>query len=286
MQLIDTHVHLLHPDRFAYEWCAGVPGLQGTFPLAAYRAAINGAPHAVRVESAVFMEVDVPAAQQEAEAAFFSQLGDKEPGTPALVAVIASARPESPDFPAQLDRLVAIPRLRGLRRVLHTMPDDLALTPLFAANLRRLPAHQLTFDVCTRPRQLPNVISLIRRCPEVQFVLDHCGVPDIAAQELDPWRNYIRQLAELPNVVCKVSGLSGCADPALPLVPQLRPFVEHCCERFGAARLVWGSDWPVCALAFPLAAWLEATAELFAPFSAAEKLRIGVTNAQRLYRLG
>lgn len=282
MQLIDTHVHLLHPGRFSYDWCAGAPALQGPFPLAAYRAAANGAPHAAQVRAALFMEADVPAAQQEAEAAYFAQLCTGEPGAPGLVAVIAGARPESPGFPAQLERLAAQPRIRGLRRVLHTMPDDLALSPLLAENLRRLPAHGLTFDLCTRPHQLPHVITLVQRCPETRFILDHCGVPDIARGALEPWRSYIRQLAALPNVVCKVSGLPGCADPARPLVPQLRPFVEHCCESFGVSRLLWGSDWPV---SFDLPAWLEATAELFAHFSAAEKLQFGVTNAQRLYRL-
>lgn len=286
MQLIDTHVHLLHPERFSYDWCADVPALQGPFPLAAYRAAATAAPHAAQVQGALFMEVDVPAAQQEAEAAFFAGLCGSEPDAPALAAVIAGARPESPEFPAQLERLAANPRIRGLRRVLHTVPDDLPLDPLFAENLRRLPTHGLTFDLCTRPHQLPNVISLVQRCPETRFILDHCGVPDIAAQALDPWRTHIRHLADLPNVVCKISGLPTCADPAQPLVPQLRPFVEHCCESFGAARLVWGSDWPVCNLKSSLPAWLEATAELFAPFSADEKLQIGVTNAQRIYRLG
>ncbi|MBS0631303.1 MAG: amidohydrolase family protein [Verrucomicrobia bacterium] len=282
MQLIDTHVHLLHPERFAYEWCAGVPALQGPFPLAAYRAAASRAPHAAHVQAAVFMEADVPAAQQENEAAYFSALVETETGPLPLIAVIAGARPESPDFPAQLARLAANPRIRGLRRVLHTMPDDFSLAPLLAENLRRLPAHGLTFDLCLRPRQLPNVITLVRRCPETQFILDHCGVPAIARGELDPWRGYIRQLAELPNVVCKISGLPGCADPARPLVPQLRPFVEHCCASFGVSRLLWGSDWPVSP---DLPAWLEATAELFGSFSTAEKLQLGVTNAQRIYRL-
>jgi predicted TIM-barrel fold metal-dependent hydrolase len=285
MHLIDTHVHLLHPDRFAYAWCAGVSGLQGAFRLEDYRAAVAAAPAGVRVESLIFMEADVPAAQQEAEAEFFTALAETDRGQPALTAVIAAAWPESPDFPAQLERLARNPRIRGLRRVLHTMPAELSQSALFAENLRRLPALGLTFDVCARPHLLPHVTKLAQRCPQTQFILDHCGVPDIAAQTLDPWRADIRELAALPNVACKLSGLPYCADPARPLLPQVRPFVGHCIETFGPARTLWGSDWPVCDLGHGLTEWLVATAGFLADYSADEQNLIASANARRIYRL-
>jgi predicted TIM-barrel fold metal-dependent hydrolase len=285
LALIDTHLHLLYPDQFSYEWCAGIPALQGAFTLEDYRKLANGANRRVHIESAIFMEVDVPVAQQAAEADFFARMADRDRGKPPLMAVIASARPESPDFPAQLAKLAADVRVRGLRRVLHTVPDETAQTDRFAENIRLLAPHELTFDLCARPHQLPFLTTLVERCPQVQFVLDHCGVPDIAGGGLDPWRDSIRALAKLPNVACKVSGLASCAAADWPLTPQVQPYFDHCLECFYPERLIWGSDWPVCNLPRSLEAWLDTTADLLGALSEHEQAAIGTGNANRIYRL-
>ena len=62
--------------------------------------------------------------------------------------------------------------------------------------------------------------------------MDHCGVPDVANQALDPWRENIRRMAELPNVNAKISGLVAYAKPDWS-VDDLRPFVEHVIDSFG-----------------------------------------------------
>ncbi len=285
MEFIDTHVHLFYPEHFSYEWCAEVPVLNRAFRLEDYRAAAAKAPAGTRIQSMIFMEADVPAVQQEAEAAFFSQLAGEDRGVPSLTAVIASAWPESADFSAQLARYSRDPRVRGLRRVLHPMPDDLSQSPRFAENLRRLAGSGLTFDLCLRPHLIPAVTGLMARCPATQFVLDHCGVPNIAGGELDPWRTDLRQLAAQPNVTCKFSGLASVCDPARPMTPQVRPYFEHCLECFGPDRIMWGSDWPVCNLTFDLATWLQTTAELLGGLSGPERAAIAIGTAQRIYRL-
>jgi L-fuconolactonase len=80
--------------------------------------------------------------------------------------------------------------------------------------VRELSAFDFSFDLCVRHHQLPAVIELVRRCPEVRFVLDHCGKPAIRERVLDPWRRHIRELAALPNARCKISGLLTEADLA------------------------------------------------------------------------
>lgn len=282
MELIDTHVHLLHPDQFNYEWCAGVPALQGRFGLDDYRMQAANAKGRVNVHSVIFMEADVPVAQQEAETNYFARMADKDRGKPSLIAVIAAAWPESPDFPRQLAKLAGDARVRGLRRVLHTQPDELSQTELFAENLRLLAKCELAFDLCVRPRHLPLVATLAERCPQTQFVLDHCGAPDVAAGELDSWREGIRALAARPNVACKFSGLGSLADPSKPLTPQVRPVFEHCLECFYPERMVWGSDWPVSP---DLKTWCDTTADLLGELSDHEQAAIASGNANRIYRL-
>jgi len=272
--IIDTHLHLIYQDRLRYPWLAGEPKLNRDFPLAEYLAEADK----LGIETALHMEVDVAEADQEAETAFVAGIGAP------VVAAIASCRPENADFPAQLERIAATPFVRGVRRILHTSPDELSQTPLFAENLRRLAQYDLSFDLCVLARQLPIALGLVRACPDVRFVLDHCGVPDIAAQALDPWRDGITRLAALPNVACKISGIVAYA--AADWTPaDLRPYVEHCIEAFGWDRVVWGSDWPVCTLTADLTRWVRATHALTAGCSDSERARLLSLNARRVYRL-
>ena len=272
--IIDTHLHLIYQDRLRYPWLASTPKIDRDFPLQEYL----GEARALGIEAALHMEVDVAAEDQEAETAFVTGLG------PPVIGAIASCRPESAAFPAALDRLAVNPHVRGLRRILHQSPDELGQAPLFAENLRRLAEHDLSFDLCVQGRQLPIAIRLAHACPDVRFILDHCGVPDITAQALDPWREGITAIAALPNVACKISGIVAYAG-ADWTTADLRPYVEHCIQAFGWDRVVWGSDWPVCTLTADLTRWVQATHELTSGCTDHERARLLSLNARRIYRL-
>ncbi|HEX2100919.1 MAG TPA: amidohydrolase [Candidatus Synoicihabitans sp.] len=278
MYLVDTHQHLWDLAQFPYSWCADIPTLNRSFRLPDYRAASTG----LGIQKTIFMECDVDEPHALAEAQHVQRLAEQHPE---IVGIVASARPERPDFPQQVEQLRALTKLRGLRRILHTQPDELSQTPLFAENLRRLPAWGLTFDLCVLARQHPLAIDLIDRCPDVRFVLDHCGVPDVKGRAFEPWKTSIAAIAERRNVTCKISGLVAYADPSTWTTADLRPWVEHVIACFGWDRVVWGSDWPVCTLSATLAQWVEATHELMSGVSADERARLYHRNAEALYRV-
>lgn len=275
MRIIDTHLHLVDRTRFRYPWLDGVPPLNRDWSLETYRAQVQAA----GIEAAIHMEVDVADADRDGETEWVTALGAP------VVAAIASCRPEEEDFPEKLEAVARNPKVRGLRRILHTSPDELGQRPIFAENLRRLPRYGLSFDLCVLARQLPVALGLAKACPETPFILDHCGVPDVAGRALNPWRADIAALAALPNVACKISGVVAYAG-ADWTTADLKPFVEHCIEAFGWDRVVWGSDWPVCTLAADLGRWVAATHELLAGASEDEKARLLHRNAERIYRLG
>ena len=204
--------------------------------------------------------------------------------SPRISGAIAAARPEHIDFPIHLERLARKKGVKGIRRILHTQPDELSQGDLFASNLRRLTAHDLTFDLGILARQLPLGRALAAKCPDVQFILNHCGNPEIAKGGLDPWRQHIKELAELPNVAAKISGIIPHA-PKGWTVDDLRPYVEHVIESFGWDRVVWGSDHPVYTLNGTLAQWVDATKEIVAGASADEQAKLFYRNAERIYRL-
>lgn len=275
MRIVDTHLHLIDLARFSYPWLDREPRLRRDHDLDAYLAEAKPA----GIEAMLHMEVDVAEADSDRETAWVTSLGR------GVVGAVAACRPEHQDFPAQLERLAANPKVKGLRRVFHVMPDALAQDPLVGDNLRRLAATGLSFDLCALPRQLPLMAELAARAPDVQFVLDHCGNPNVKDGELDPWRADVNALAALPNVACKVSGVIAYGRPAGATADDLRPFVEHVIDAFGWDRVVWGSDWPVCTLTANLTRWVDTTMALIAGASADERAALLNRNAERIYRL-
>ncbi len=279
MRILDTHQHLLYPDRFRYEWVHGLTPLEGkAFRLEEYWQAAQG----TGIEQTLFMEVDVPESQQRSEAAFFLKLAEKSGSK--IAGVIASCRPEREGFEAHVESLLH-PKLKGFRRILHTQSDELCENPLFIRNVASLAQHKLTYDLCLLPRQLPHAETLLRTASDVQFVLDHCGIPNIKDNELDPWRRHIRQLANYPNLVCKISGLVAYCDPQNAAADAIRPFVEHCIESFGWERVLFGGDWPVCNLTASLGNWVAIAKELVRGESLQRQEQFFFRNAERIYRL-
>ena len=282
--MIDTHQHLLYPDRFGYPWTGELPALQGAFRLDDYRAAAAGC----GVDGAIFMEVDVDEGQSGDEARFFCELA-ADPAS-GILGVVAAARPEQEGFGAQLENILH-PKLKGLRRVLHTQPDELSQTALFRGNIRRLGRFGFTFDLCVLQRQLVVALDLVRVCPGTTFILDHGGVPDIAANDAPggpgfrAWQAAIKELAREPHVHGKISGLTAYARPDQRNAAGLQPYVYTMLEAFGPWRLVWGGDWPVCNLGSGLRAWCDLTIELLAGLESSDREAIFSRNARRIYSL-
>lgn len=279
MTRIDTHLHLIYPDQFSYDWTASIPVLAGrSFTIEDYHASSEGS----GITDCIFMEVDVPAEQSAKEAAFFCKLAENP--TSRLLGVIASGRPENPDFPQYLQS-IRHPSLVGLRRILHTQPDEVSTSRVFRENVAMLGREGLTFDICMLARQLPLATALIDTCPDTRFILDHCGGPNVAAGALDPWRADLRELSRRPNVCCKISGIIANADPANATTAALRPFVEHSIECFGWDRVIFGGDWPVCNLTADLGSWVSSLDEILASADPADRAKLDHLNAARIYGL-
>ncbi len=176
--------------------------------------------------------------------------------------------------------------MRGVRRLIQNQPDpDFVLQPDFIAAVKLLPKYNLSFDLCIFHHQLPKTLELVRRCPEVSFVIDHIAKPGIKAGLQNPWRQHLRQLAALPNVDCKLSGVTTEADHQSWTREQLRPYIDHVIDCFGFDRITYGGDWPVSELAGPYTAWPEVLDWATAGCTAAEKRKLFRDNALRIYRL-
>jgi predicted TIM-barrel fold metal-dependent hydrolase len=277
--IIDTHLHLVYRDGLRYPWIDGAPYLQQDFPMERYRA------EALRcgISEAIHMEVDVAEADIEAETAHLKRLA-AEPGS-LLRGCISACRPENADFPAFLERQLANPFIKGFRRILHQSPDSLSESSTFRANIARLKGGGRPFDLCVLPHQIGHAIALADLAPEVQFVLDHCGVPAVKDRAEHPWRDLMVEIAQRPNVVVKISGVVAYANPETWTLDDIRPYVEHSIACFGWDRVVWGSDWPVCTISASLSTWVAAARALTESCSADERRQLFADNARRVWNL-
>ena len=277
--ITDTHQHLIYPDQWPYSWTDGIPQLaRQAFRYEDYLRAIAGA----GVTKTIFMETSPDDPHFHAETKLVYELS-AQPGS-MIAGVIANCRPEDAGFEKYVE-IIRHPKLVGLRRILHVVPDEMSQQAGFVENVRRMGRMGLTFDLCFLARQLPLALELAKKCPDTQLILDHCGVPDVAGQALDPWRENIRALAVLPNVACKISGVLAYATPGHATAAAVRPFVEHCIKSFGWDRVVWGSDWPVCNMTTTLGDWVSISRELVRNESEANQKKLFHENAERIYAL-
>ena len=265
LPVIDAHVHLWDTERFAYPWLSNSPLLNQPHGLADYDAAREGQP----VERMVFVECGRPVEANLEEAAWVAELAEADPR---LAAIVANAPLEQGEAVAgQLERLAAVPGVRGVRRNLQMESPGFCVEPGFVEGVRQLARFELSFDVCVHAGQLEAVIDLAKRCENVRFILDHLGKPNIVDGEFEAWAAAIRRLSELDNVWAKVSGLVTEAEHGSSKAKQLRPYVLHAIECFGCDRLAFGGDWPVVRLAGGWRPWFDAAMQVIGRLSEAER---------------
>ena len=121
--------------------------------------------------------------------------------------------------------------------------------------------------------------------PGLRFVLDHLGKPPIVAGRTEPWARDLRGLAALPNTSAKLSGLVTEADWRQWQVADLRPYAQVALDAFGPARMMFGSDWPVCTLAASYPEVLTAARDLTAGLTPAEREAVFADTAISVYGL-
>lgn len=189
------------------------------------------------------------------------------------------------DAQQSLERIAANPKLRGVRHVVQAEPDDFLQRPDFNAGVSLLKNHNLVYDILVVERQLPPSIQFVDRHPEQIFVLDHIAKPQIGKNLLEPWKKNIKELAKRKNVYCKLSGMTTEADFKNWTAKQLLPYVETVLEAFGAERLMFGSDWPVCLVAVEYADWFALVNDFFGKLASAERDHLFAQTAIEAYQL-
>jgi L-fuconolactonase len=206
-----------------------------------------------------------------------------------VVGVVGWLQIDAPDAIEHLHKYLDLPGanyLKGIRDIAqdHADPNYLAREESIK-NVRKLGALGITYDLLTKTPELPAAIELVKACPEVQFVMDHISKPYISKSEMQPWKNLITELASLPNVVCKISGLVTEANWKNWEVRDFLPYTDHLIEIFTPNRLMFGSDWPVATLAATYSEVVELAESLTIGLSPSENESFWSRTAIRAYKL-
>ena len=277
IKLLDTHQHLVYRDVANYSWAKDIPPLAtDNFTVENYLKLTEG----LGIGGTLFMETGVDDPDYQNEAKYVQKLSDNPNN--GIKGLIVSIRPEDDSFDAWFNETLQM-NVSGYRRILHVMPDETSQTQTFRDNVKKIGKAGKPFDICYLPTQLSIAYDFAKDCQEVNLVLNHCGVPSIAAGEIDQWGKDIKKLAELPNVYCKLSGLMAYCAPGTSSQETIQPYVDHVLKTFGPNRMVWGSDWPVVNLGKGIQEWISVTRNILSKLSDSEAEAIANANAQKIY---
>jgi L-fuconolactonase len=284
LPVVDTHQHLWDFAKLVPPWLKpGDPNnpLAKSHTPADYAAAIEG----LNVVKSVYAEVGVAAADRVKEAEYVAGIC-AEGKTPMRAAVIGGDV-LSEGFPEYIKAYKGHKYIKGIRHMLHveTTPKGTCLQEGFIKSLRLLGELGLSFDLCIRPNELPDMVTLVEKCPDTKFILDHCGNPNpkFTAAEWDTWRKNMASMAAKKNVVCKVSGFVANATAAEFKTELVAPGINGTIEAFGIDRVMFGGDWPVVTKATSYKGWLTMLREVISNRPEADQRKLLHDNACKVY---
>ena len=273
---IDAHHHVWSLARGDYGWITPALGpLHRDFSIA------DLAP--LREQVGVVSTVLVQAAPTVAETKYLLDIATRSDGV--VKGVVGWVDFGAADAIPTLSRLARNPLLKAVRPMLQDLPDEAwILRTEVGRTLAALPRLGLRFDALVKPAQLPALLTMLDRHPDLAVVIDHGGKPDIAGGAWEPWARLMRAVAENPRARCKLSGLVTEAGTGWT-IDTLRRYVDFLAETFGPQRLMWGSDWPVLNLTATYQSWYAATVALTAAWSSDDKTALMSGTARRFYGL-
>lgn len=271
---LDSHQHFWHYKAEEYDWMGpGMEDLQShhlpanLFPLLA----------AARIDGTIAVQ----ARQTPEETRWLLSLARQHAFIKGVVGWVDLC---SPDVREQLARFGADPKFVGVRHVVHDEADDkFMLQESFIRGIGALAEFGLTYDLLLFPQHLPVACELVARFPEQPFILDHIAKPSIKDGVLVPWDAELRRLAAFPNVACKVSGMVTEAAWRDWEPPDFRPYLDVVFEAFGAERIMFGSDWPVCTVAASYREVVSIVTDYVEGLSADERAAVWGGTAARCY---
>ena len=176
--------------------------------------------------------------------------------------------------------------VKGFRHVVQEEQDhNFMLRPEFLNGIELLGKYNLCYDILIFPHQLVAALELVNKFPNQKFVIDHIAKPYIKDGFFEGWAVMMREIAKNQKVYCKISGMITEADYKTWTPEQVHPYMKLVLESFGAGRVMYGSDWPVCLVAGNYSIVKALVTDFISDLSQEQQNAIMGGNAAKFYNL-
>jgi L-fuconolactonase len=274
MLKIDTHQHFWNLAEVAYPWLIPEYGpIYGTFEPPQLEPLVKAA--------GIDKTVVVQSANSYEDTASMLVHSDYRDWIGGVVGWVNLLNPDETN--SRIEMYQKHPKFRGIRHLIHTEADpDWVVQDVVIESLKILADHNVVYDVVpVFPNHLKHVPTLYKRVPNLKMVIDHLAKPPVGQKD-NPWFDQMKAAAQSPNVFGKISGQF---DNPSWTAADVRPYIDFVFEHFGADRLMFGSDWPVCILGGSYNSVWENVGKLLDGRSQQEKDAVLGGTAARFYNL-
>lgn len=273
---IDSHQHFWELSRGDYFWIT--PNLKNIYK--------DFSPKDLSKElriTNINKTILIQATNTEAETLYLLDIAKK---TDFVSGVIGWIDMESPKAIQRLLELSESSLLKGIRPMLQDIPDqNWIANPIFHPIFEIMATKSLVFDALVKDIHLDNIQQLAVKFPTLKIVIDHCAKPNIAGNKIKLWQHEMVKLSKCPNVFVKLSGLVTETKEELITDTSLRFYSDFILEKFGASRVIWGSDWPVVNLKCSYSEWVSISIKLLAHLTPKEQYQVWYSNAGKVYNI-
>lgn len=272
--VIDAHVHFWKYNKQRDTWMEGMKTLQQDY----LPHTLEGTLRRNGVDGCVAVQAD----QSELETHFLVELAKTHP---VIQGVVGWVDLQKENVQERLQYFSQYPVIKGWRHIAQSEPDDFLSGKNFQRGIAALAAFSYTYDILVYHHQLPAAIGLVTAFPDQPFIIDHCAKPAIAKKEMNEWAARMREIAQHPQVYCKISGLFTEAKWKEWSPAEFYPYFDVVFDAFGTDRLLFGSDWPVMLVSGMYVQWKSMLEKYMENFKEEEREKVFGGNAERVYVL-
>jgi L-fuconolactonase len=228
--LIDSHVHVWkHDPAFPFASGANVPAQDYSAEALLDLMRANGVARTVIIQVIHYRWDN-------------SYLASVLKRYPQYFRGVCRVNPEDPAAPDHLSRLTEEEGFQGVRISPSAEADgDWIRGPLMPPLWRRCAQLKVPMTVLTSVSRLPDLIPWIDQNPDLNVVIDHMADSPLDHPEQ---LELLLRLERYPKVFVKISDMWSLSKQAYPY-PDAAKQVKSLYDKFGAARLMWATSWPV-----------------------------------------
>ena len=280
--IIDTHFHIWDSNVLDIPWLSLFDGkLKKKYSLNNYFRAING----LNIVLSCYEEVDAIKAQHKKEAQMILQIC--EDSSNQIVGATIAADLSSPGFKQYISTYASNASVKSVRHNFFAADAKITATDIFQDNVNFLAKLGIMCDLVMPSSHILYGVDLVQACPNTLFVVNHCGVCPMTADELEQahWIKGIEGYAKNDNTICKISEF-GFTNPDYKWqIADVIDKIRHCIDSFGPDRVVYGTNWPVCEMTASISKWIEAIESSLEYYPDDYANQLFYENAKRLYYL-